>query len=314
MFARPKLIVSECLNFSACRYDGTHINAPIIKQLEPFVDFIKVCPEVAIGFQIPRESLRLIENVEKPELVVSKTGLNVSEKMHHFSDNFLSNLGHVHGFILKSRSPSCGIKDVKVYQAHGKSSAIGKGKGLFANAVLDYFPNHPIEDEGRLTNFDIREAFFYKIFTLAEFDKDVQHMNDLVKFHTRHKYAMMSYQPKKMTELGQILANASKKTFKEDRERYKQKLYDTLLDIPSVGRNINTLTHIYGYFKNELTENEKKHYFDLIEKYRDKKIPYSTPLMLIQSWSNRFNQDYLINQSILNPFPSELLDLYDSGK
>ncbi len=313
MFAKPKLLVSDCLGFKACRYDASQINAPLIQALEPYVEYIRVCPEVAIGLPIPRDSLRLIQDLDHPKLVVSKSGNDLTDDMKNFSNKFLGNLPMVHGFLLKSRSPSCGTKDVKVYHTFGVSSAIGKGKGMFAQEVYNHYPNHPIEEEGRLTNFAIREEYFYKIFTLAEFDESVKTVNDLVKFHTKHKYAMMSYQPLKMTELGQIVAKSNKKTQRNDIEDYKKSLYRLLSETTSIGRNVNTLSHLYGYFKDNLNDLEKEHYFTTLKLYKNQQIPFSVPISIINSWALRFKNDYLLNQSILNPFPKELMNLHDSG-
>lgn len=314
MFSKPKLLVSECLGFRACRYDASQVQAPIMDALSPFVEFIKVCPEVAIGLSIPRETLRLTENLDQPKLVLSKTGEDYTDKMNAFSNAFLDKMPKIHGAILKSRSPSCGIKDVKVYHGFGVSSSIGKGVGLFAQSVFNHYPNHPIEEEGRLTNFEIREDFFYKLFTLAEFDEKVHSAYELVQFHSKHKYALMSYQPLKMTELGQVVGAASKKTAGEDIKKYKHLLLELLKDTASIGRNINTLTHLYGYFKDDLKEVEKEHYFHMLELYKTKKIPLSAPISLLHSWALRFENNYLLQQSILNPFPTELRDLYNSGK
>ncbi len=313
MFVKPKILVSDCLGFKACRYDASQINAPLIQALEPFVEYIRVCPEVAIGLPTPRESLRLIEDIEYPKLVISKSGKDLTEKMKNFSNNFIGNISQVHGFLLKSRSPSCGTKDVKIYHTYGVSSAIGKGKGLFAQEVFNYYPTHPIEEEGRLTNFAIREEYFYKIFTLAEYDESVRTVNDLVKFHTKHKYAMMSYQPLRMTELGQIVSKSSKRTQSDDIQEYKESLYQLLSETTSIGRNINTLSHLYGYFKDDLNELEKEHYFTTLELYKNLQIPFSVPISIIYSWALRFKNVYLLNQSILNPFPKELMNLHDSG-
>lgn len=47
-FAKPKVVVSKCLEFDACRYNGEMIPDVTIRNLQPFVTFIPVCPEVEI--------------------------------------------------------------------------------------------------------------------------------------------------------------------------------------------------------------------------------------------------------------------------
>jgi uncharacterized protein YbbK (DUF523 family) len=63
-FAEPILLVSKCLEFDNCRYDGNRLNSPLVYKLQKFVKFIPVCPEVAIGLGTPRTPIRMI-NVEK---------------------------------------------------------------------------------------------------------------------------------------------------------------------------------------------------------------------------------------------------------
>lgn len=60
MREKPKVLVSKCLGFCKCRYDGQVINSEFVQALEPYVDFIQVCPEVDIGLGIPRASVKLV--------------------------------------------------------------------------------------------------------------------------------------------------------------------------------------------------------------------------------------------------------------
>ena len=54
-FIKPKIIISKCLEFDACRYDGQIINNKYIKKLKKFIDFNTICPEVEIGMGIHGE-------------------------------------------------------------------------------------------------------------------------------------------------------------------------------------------------------------------------------------------------------------------
>ena len=49
-FAKPTIVVSKCLEFDACRYNGEMIPDVTIRNLQPFVTFIPVCPEVEIDW------------------------------------------------------------------------------------------------------------------------------------------------------------------------------------------------------------------------------------------------------------------------
>ena len=67
---KPKVLISKCLGFDYCRYNGAMIAFDLLDKMEGIIDFIPVCPEVEIGLGGPRESLRLIENNEKKMLKV----------------------------------------------------------------------------------------------------------------------------------------------------------------------------------------------------------------------------------------------------
>ena len=169
-FVKPKIIISKCLEFEACRYDGQIINNKYIDKLKKFIDFNPVCPEVAIGMGTPRKPIRIVHNDSKIELPQYDTGIDFSAKMNAFSDNYIKKINQVDGFILKSASPSCGINSTKIF-AKNNPAPIGKGSGLFATKIIEKFPKHPKEEEKRLNHPILREHFFTSIFTLADFRK-----------------------------------------------------------------------------------------------------------------------------------------------
>ena len=58
-YKKPKVLISKCLEFDACRYDGQIITNKYIRTLKKHIDFITVCPEVEIGLGIPRDPIHL---------------------------------------------------------------------------------------------------------------------------------------------------------------------------------------------------------------------------------------------------------------
>lgn len=135
-FVKPKVVVSKCIEFDHCRYNGDMISSPIVAKLKDYVDFLPVCAEVEIGLGIPRSSVRIILENGEYRLIQPSSGKDVTEDMKAFCTNFLDSVGEVDGFILKFRSPSCGLKDVKVYPSVSKSGAIEKTSGYFGGEVL----------------------------------------------------------------------------------------------------------------------------------------------------------------------------------
>ena len=90
--------------------------------------------------------------------------------MTAFSRAFLDRVGPVDGFLLKSRSPSCGVADTKLYggaESHGEEAPVGLGAGLFARAVIERFRDLPVTDEERLADPEARHRFLAELFARA---------------------------------------------------------------------------------------------------------------------------------------------------
>lgn len=112
---KPKLIISKCLNSEKCRFDGQGYDDKVISLLRDYVDIETVCPETSIGLSIPRNPLRIEKDSDVNRLIEAKSNVDYTYQMCEFAEEFINGIDDIDGFILKSRSPSCGIKDVKVY-------------------------------------------------------------------------------------------------------------------------------------------------------------------------------------------------------
>jgi uncharacterized protein YbgA (DUF1722 family)/uncharacterized protein YbbK (DUF523 family) len=291
-----------------------------VKILKSLANITRVCPEMMIGLGSPRDSLRLIERKgEDLKLVVSKSGLDLTSKMNDFTANYIEKLKtkEIDGFILKAKSPSCGIISAKIYYDTGKSHVkSAKNAGVFGKAVLEAFPNVPTETERRISNFNIRDRFFVEIFTLAKY-RDIKSrlkIKELVEFHSVNKYLFMGYNQVILRAMGNIVANHDRLPLTEVFDLYETQLRKLLSKEQTTKKRINVLEHVYGYYKDDLNNNEKKHYFDILDDYLNNKKPYSSVLSLLESWAIRFNQTYLIKQTLFDPYPKELLTVMDSGK
>jgi uncharacterized protein YbgA (DUF1722 family)/uncharacterized protein YbbK (DUF523 family) len=317
-FARPRVVLSECLELSACRYNGQRIPADIVNQLAPHVDLVPVCPEVRIGLGVPRDPIRLVAlEGDRTGLAQPSTGRDLSVLMDDWAAEWLDGVGEVDGFLLKSRSPSCGPDDVKVYAGIEDGQApIRKEPGRFAAAVRERFPAFPIEDEGRLTNFRIREHFLTSIFALAAFRaaRTRGRVADLVDFHARHKFVLLVNSEPTMRELGRLVANAADFPADEIWARYEQGFREALDGLPARRTHLNILQHGAGYVSDSLSPDERRHFGDVLEAYGEGRLPLGAPVSILQSWIVRFEVEYLANQAYFRPFPRELMDLRDSGR
>lgn len=296
MRARPIVAMSLCLGDAAVRYDGAALRDPFAARLAPFVDVRPVCPEVEIGLGVPRAPIKIVGG----RLVQPATGLDVTDRMRDFASRFLEGLGDVDGFLLKSRSPSCGVKDVR-------RGGGAKGAGLFGEAVLAAYPEAAVEDEGRLLNFRIREHWLTRIFAAAEL-RGVRGKGSLVRFHARHKLLLMAYRETALRALGRLVAKGGSPA------EYRAGFAAALAELPKPGPHANVLEHAMGYFKDVLAPAEKKHFLSLLGKLRAGRLPLSVPAGVLRAWLARYPRPYLEDQAYLDPYPEELTDLGDSGK
>jgi uncharacterized protein YbgA (DUF1722 family)/uncharacterized protein YbbK (DUF523 family) len=316
----PRIVVSECLGFKACRYNGEVIEEPFLKALEPYVEFVFVCPEVEIGLGIPRDPIRLVvidKDLENPNLIQPATGRDVTGEMIRFSSSFLDGLSDVDGFVLKGGSPSCGVKDVKRFpSAESKGGSLKRGPGLFAKSVLDKFPDLPIEDEGRLKNLRLREHYLTRAFAGARLRglSKSPSMKGLVQFQAANKLLLLAYNQTQMRRLGRIVANPGRKEVAEVLNDYGACFLKALSRLPRLTTNSNVLQHAFGYVSKDLTSEERTFFLSLLTQYRALRIPLSAVQSVLRSWLIRFDVEYLLQQTYFDPFPTGLVTTKDSGK
>jgi uncharacterized protein YbgA (DUF1722 family) len=226
--------------------------------------------------------------------------------MKEYANGFLEKIKDIDGFVLKSKSPSCGLGSANYYQ---DNKIVGRTDGFFAEAVKKRFGDLPIETEGRLKNIELREHFLIRIFSFAEFRrlKSEKSARGLVDFHTRYKYLIMTYSQKNLKQMGKIVADGNMK-IDEKFERYEILFYDAFKRKPSRARHFNTILHIFGHFSTDLNANEKKHFQGLLEKYKRSTVELRTIIEILRNFAFRFDDKYLLFQKYLNPFPEDLLE------
>ncbi len=317
-FVKPRIVVSQCLGFEACRYNGEVIPDSFLSSLQPYVEFVQVCPEVSVGLGVPRDPVQLVSLPESGvhlQLVQPATGRDLTLPMEHFSTHFLKGLRAVDGFILKSESPSCAVKDAKRYPALA-GQVFTKGPGIFGQAVLEQFPDAAIEDEVRLKTLRLREHFLTRVFTLAEFRnfKESLSMEKLVEFHSRHKFLLMAYHRSELRIMGKIIANHDKASPWEVAKQYQRHLIHALIRPPRYTSNINVLLHTLGYVSDQLSPQDKVYFLGILAQYRRQQVPLSMALAIMERWLMRFGIRYLLDQVYFEPFPAQLVSFYDFGK
>lgn len=315
-FCRPKILVSKCLGFARCRYNGETISDPFTNSLKPWVEFTPVCPEMEIGLGVPRDPVRLVEGRDGVRMVQPATGRDLTARMVAFASGLAGSLADFDGLLLKSRSPSCGPMDVKIYSDSKPGSASRRGRGLFANVVIEHRSSLAVEHEGRVLNLHIREHFLSRIFIMARMRQLAGNpgIKALMDFHAGNKLLLMAYHQDYLHKMGRLLANHERQTLNEVLAQYRDHMSAALIRAPKTTAVINVCMHALGYFKKGLKSTEKAYFLDLLVQYRQGRIPLLVLQSLLMAWALKFEEEYLLGQTFFAPYPRELFDLADSSK
>lgn len=307
---KPRLAVSACLMGDEVRYNAGHKQSLLCRDaLAEHFDFVRVCPEVAIGLGIPREPIRLVGEAANPRVVGTvNTQLDVTEPLQTYGQQMAAELLDICGYIFMQKSPSCGLERVKVYRENGAPQRDG-GRGAYARAFCAARPDLPVEEEGRLNDPILRENFLVRVFAYA----DWQHLLEggltrraLTEFHARYKYQLMANNPPQYKALGKLLGNMGDADACEVGPRYFSQLMAALKRCATRGTHSNVLLHLSGYLKQHLDNDDKQELLHLITQYREGIIPLVVPLTLLKHQFRRHPDPYIARQVYLQPHPENL--------
>ncbi len=305
-----KLGISACLVGKEVRYDGGHSwDRFITDTLGRHLEFVPVCPEAECGLGVPREPMRLVGGPEAARLLTVRTGLELTERLQTWTGRKLAELASedLAGFIFKSKSPSCGPARVKLYNDQGRIA--GRGVGLFAWACMEQFPLLPVADESRLYDPEIRENFIERLFfwqRWRELLTKKPDRGDLVAFHTRHKYQLLAHSTEHYRQMGPWVARGRELALPQLLAGYQALALAALQLKATASKNANVLCHLLGYFKKQLSGDEKQELLEIIDSYRRGELPLIVPVTLINHYVRKYQEPYLQEQFYLQPHPVEL--------
>ncbi len=303
--------ISSCLLGEKVRFDKGHKrDAFITDTLGQFFHWVPVCPEMEIGLGTPRESLRLVGNVEAPQLIAPKSQSDYTDTMQTYASNRLEQLENIglHGYIVKKGSPSCGMMRVRVYD--GKGTPQRNGIGLFASALMAQFPLLPVEEEGRLNDMPLRENFIERVFAYYRwrtFVESAPKPKAIVQFHAQNKLALMAHSRPHYQALGRLVAQAGKMPITDLLQDYGD-LYMAGLKMKATRKkHANVLSHLQGYLKTHIDTIDKAELVTCIDDYRAGFVPLVVPLTLLQHHFKRHPDAWVADQTYLHPYPAELM-------
>lgn len=126
-----KVVVSACLLGENCKYNGGNNFSNAVAEFVKGREVIPVCPERLAGLGIPRAPIEIVDGV-----VRRKDGTSVDEALRKAVEQILAQLEgqDIECVILKSRSPTCGVKQVYDGTFSGK---LVDGMGVLAAALRE---------------------------------------------------------------------------------------------------------------------------------------------------------------------------------
>jgi len=302
--------ISSCLLGDAVRFDGGHKRDHFLTQvLAPYVEWIRVCPEVEVGMGVPRETLRLVRINGDTRMITTRTGIDHTDSMRAYAVRRTRALASMdlRGYVLKKDSPSCGLDRVKVY---GEGGGARSGVGTYAEVLKARFPYLPIEEEGRLNDPILRENFIERVFAydrLRELFDGRWTQKSLIAFHTAHKMALLAHSTTAYQELGRLVAAGTITPRGEPQRQYEECFMRALAKPATTRRHINVLMHMAGHLKSQLDDASKRELLDCIDEYRRELVPLVVPLTLLRHHVRAHGIEYLAGQTYLEPHPRELM-------
>lgn len=170
--------ISQCLLGERVRYDGSHKKASFLLDVfKDLVELVPTCPEVEIGMGTPREPIRM----RASRLVGVESNRDWTGEMQTYAARRVEQLSDLSAYVLKSRSPSCGLDE-----------------GLFAKALRKRFPFMPMEQEDALEDPKVLDNFIERAFAyrrLRSFFLARRSVGRLVLFHAQSKLQLEVHLP-----------------------------------------------------------------------------------------------------------------------
>jgi uncharacterized protein YbgA (DUF1722 family)/uncharacterized protein YbbK (DUF523 family) len=309
-----RLGVSACLLGQEVRYDAGHKRESFVADMLPrYFDVVPVCPEVAIGMGVPREPIRLEGTADAPRAVGVRTKtLDVTDRLRAYAREMAEQLGGISGYVLKSKSPSCGMRRVTLYDANGHATKTGTG--IYAAEIMRAMPLLPVEEEGRLNDPVLRENFIGRVYAYHRWQELLREgvtLERLVDFHAAHKLILMAHDRERLTKLGRVVADAGEHPLDELVPEYGETFMAALSRRATRRRHTDVLYHLMGYLKRVLADDDKAELVEVVEAYRAGLVPLIVPVTLLRHHFRRNPHPY-IDQQLYLSWPSAGLSLWNA--
>jgi uncharacterized protein YbbK (DUF523 family)/uncharacterized protein YbgA (DUF1722 family) len=299
---RPRVGISSCLLGDEVRWNGGHErHAFLADVLGARVEWVRVCPEIEIGLGVPREAIAFVRAGERLDLIGAETGRDVGRTMRPWAADKAAALGDASlcGYVLKARSPSCGLAGARVYETLADLRADGpfeRGpRGLFAEALVAAHPGLPIVDEGAFDDRAGREHFVERVFAHSR----LREMEDLAEFHARHELQIVSHSAEARRRLDALEAEGR-------REEYRVAFAAALAVPPTRERHVGTLRRAWNRLEGRLGDAARGRIEAAIRGYEAERGELDAARALLAAAAHEVGDAVLAGQMYLEPDALEL--------
>ncbi|MFB4279677.1 YbgA family protein [Nonomuraea sp. MTCD27] len=175
--------------------------------------------------------------------------------------------------------------------------------------MIEAHPLLPIEDEGRLNDAVLREAFTERIFAharLRELLESDWRPREMVAFQSMHKMQLLAHYPDGLRETGRLVAGAGTRPRDALAEAYGTAFRTAMAVRASVGRNVNALQHCLGMISDGLDPVRRADLAEVIASYGARRVALSVPLALLRHHARGEAATYVREQTYFSPYPDEL--------
>ena len=280
-----RLIVSACLTGETVRYDGKNKPSDYITgMLAKAFELVSVCPEFEAGLGVPREAIRLCGNPDAPEVRGVVSNLDRTALLREWLTRRMPELAELEpaGFVLKSKSPSCGLYPVPVLGSEQP------GAGIFAACAAQAFPELAITSEKQLQDRFGRQKFLDKLLLMSRFRELTEHPEAVVMlpdFHVNIKLCVMSHAPGRVSELDKFARRG-------DWGTYARKLAVVLDAMPEQSKHNNVWRHLQSVIMARADDYERTALVRSMREFEQGELDFKAMLMLLRIGVEKYAPEY----------------------
>jgi len=263
-------------------------------------DVVAFCPETELGLAVPRPPMHLELRGSQTRLLVTETGSDLTDEMDAMCARRLEDTGAVDGFVLKSKSPSCGVSSVAVRGGSADEA------GVYARRVLETYGGVGVVEEQTLADADHARHFVRRLYATARMRQLMESkwdMSELLAHHTAHKLLLFSSDPGRTRELGALLDGGESLERGLLMDRYRQDFCSILATEPTPGVEADALQHCVGHFQDGSMERAAA--ADVVELLRDREINTGIARERMRAMVIERDIEYLLVQHYLEFDPAE---------